>query len=276
MATGPISLTANDVSPIGNVLSTSLVTAPSHGTVVVNGDQTITFTGAAGGDTFQLLYANFTTAPINYSSTPATLQANIQSALSTLVASTPITGLGTPVVSATSATSVTVTFNSATSVTEPPISIFNGVFVAGSASVASQGTFVYTPVTGYLGPDSFTYSDTDPTTGLTGNAATVNLNVTPRLSIPSNLVIPSVPGTTFAVPVMLDNPNPTGSGGLSAASEAINFNPAVLQEVSVSLDRPPPIPVPCKRSPSGRESPTATRLRWFSPDLSPRLARSPQ
>ena len=79
-----------------------------------------------------------------------------------------------------------------------------------NASVASQGTFVYTPVTGYLGPDSFTYSDTDPTTGLTGNAATVNLNVTPRLSIPSNLVIPSVPGTTFAVPVMLDNPNPTG------------------------------------------------------------------
>ena len=78
VATGPISLTANDVSPIGNVLSTSLVTAPSHGTVVINGDQTVTFTGAAGGDTFQLLYANFTTTAINYSSTPATLQANIQ------------------------------------------------------------------------------------------------------------------------------------------------------------------------------------------------------
>ena len=93
----------NDTSPIGNPLSASLVTGPAHGTVVVNGDQTINFSGVVNGDTFQLLFANFTTAPITYSSTPATLQANIQSAPRALMTSTPITGLGTPVVTANSA-----------------------------------------------------------------------------------------------------------------------------------------------------------------------------
>ena len=37
------------------------------------------------------------------------------------------------------------------------------------------------------------------------------------------------------MPVNIDNPNPLGSGGLTGASQAINFNPNVLQEVSVSL-----------------------------------------
>jgi hypothetical protein len=191
MPSGPFSLTANDTSPVGNPLSTSLVSGPSNGVVSINGDQTITFGSTeTNGDLFQLLYANFTTAPIAYSTTAATLQSNTQAALNNLIASTPIVGLGTPVVAATSNTSVTVTFTSSTNLVEPAMAVF-GATLTGSnptLAVASQGSFVYTPNTGYLGADSFTYEDTDSGTGLVSNIATVNLNVTARLSIPTNLI----------------------------------------------------------------------------------------
>jgi len=56
--------------------------------------------------TFQLTFNGQTTVPIAYSATPATLQANIQAALDTLRASASVTRL----VTAVSATTVTVTF----------------------------------------------------------------------------------------------------------------------------------------------------------------------
>ena len=47
----------------------------------------------------------------------------------------------------------------------------------GSVTVNANGTFTYTPVTNYVGPDSFTYRCTDGL--LTSNIATVNLTVVP-------------------------------------------------------------------------------------------------
>ena len=95
----------------------------------------------------------------------------------------------------------------------------------GSLTFNSDGSFVYTPNTGYLGADSFTYKDVD-TAPLTSNIATVNLTVTARLSIPTNLT--GTQGGTVVVPVNIDNPNPLGSGGLAAASLAIDYNPSVF------------------------------------------------
>ena len=57
----------------------------------------------------------------------------------------------------------------------------------GSLTLSSNGSFIYTPNTGYLGGDSFTYDDVDEAAGLTSNVATVNLTVTSRLSIPTNI-----------------------------------------------------------------------------------------
>src|SRR5262249_55332579 len=45
----------------------------------------------------------------------------------------------------------------------------------GTLALADDGTFTYTPVPGYRGPDSFTYQAKDG--GLTSNTATVNLTV---------------------------------------------------------------------------------------------------
>ena len=54
----------------------------------------------------------------------------------------------------------------------------------GSVTVNSDGSFLYTPNTGYLGTDSFTYQASD---GSNSSQATVTITVTSRLSIPTNL-----------------------------------------------------------------------------------------
>ena len=110
----------------------------------------------------------------------------------------------------------------------------------GTLTLNANGSFTYVPSTGYLGPDSFVYAATDsgiPTGG--GNTpsatATVTLHVTPRLSIPTNLTVS--PSGSVVVPVIMDNPNPSGSAsnGLVNAVLAIDYNPSVFAEGGVSL-----------------------------------------
>src|SRR6185295_9271562 len=88
----------------------------------------------------------------------------------------------------------------------------------------ADGSFSYTPAVGYVGADSFTYKVNDGF--VDSNVATVNLTVGSRLSIPTNLG--AVPGGTVVVPVNINNPNPFGSGGLNAATLALNYDPAVF------------------------------------------------
>lgn len=55
----------------------------------------------------------------------------------------------------------------------------------GTLIFSSNGSFVYTPNLGYLGPDRFTYQANDGSNN--SNVATVNISVTAVLSIPTNL-----------------------------------------------------------------------------------------
>ena len=97
--------------------------------------------------------------------------------------------------------------------------------VNGTLTFNSNGSFLYTPNIGFLGTDSFTYQDNDGTANST-NTATVTINVTSRLSIPTNLT--GLQGGTVTVPVNIDNPNPNNSGGLNAVTLAIDYDPTVL------------------------------------------------
>lgn len=87
-----------------------------------------------------------------------------------------------------------------------------------------DGSFTYAPTGNYLGTDSFTYQAQN-SFGLTSAAATVNLTVTPTLSIPQNLA--GTAGGTVTVPVNIDNPDP-GGNGLTAANLAITYDPAAF------------------------------------------------
>ncbi len=91
---------------------------------------------------------------------------------------------------------------------------------------------MYTPpATGFIGTDTFTYTANDGVND--SSVATVTLNVTPRLSIPTTLS--GTPGGKVVVPVYIDNPNPAGSNGLTSVELAIDYNPAVLSSPVVSV-----------------------------------------
>jgi hypothetical protein len=94
----------------------------------------------------------------------------------------------------------------------------------GSVTLNADGSFTYSPTPGYVGSDSFTYKAND---GFNNSApATVSLTVTSRLSIPTNLT--GSANRTVVVPVNVDNPNPPGSGGITAAVLAIDYDPNVF------------------------------------------------
>ena len=101
----------------------------------------------------------------------------------------------------------------------------------GTLVLNSNGAFVYTPSFNFIGADSFTYQATDGV-NLSG-IATVNLTVTARLSIPTNLT--AALGGTVVVPVNVDNPDPAGSGGLDGVALAIDFDPTVFNTSASSI-----------------------------------------
>jgi hypothetical protein len=70
----------------------------------------------------------------------------------------------------------------------------------GSVSLNADGSFTYTPATGYVGADSFTYRDTDGT--LDSNIATVSLSVIQNYNPPvaGNDTFSTTQGETLVVP----------------------------------------------------------------------------
>ncbi len=67
----------------------------------------------------------------------------------------------------------------------------------GSVTVNADGSFVYTPTTGYIGADSFTYTLTNAVSGSTG---TVNLTVTGMAPTATNDSYTVTTGLTLTVP----------------------------------------------------------------------------
>jgi hypothetical protein len=92
----------------------------------------------------------------------------------------------------------------------------------GSATFNANGSFLYTPTPGYVGPDSFTYQANNGV--FNSNIASVTINVTAKLSIPTTLTGPA--GGTVNVPVNIDNPSL--AGGLTSATLAIDYDPTVF------------------------------------------------
>lgn len=86
----------------------------------------------------------------------------------------------------------------------------------GAVALAADGSFTYTPVEGYRGPDSFTYNATDVTGA--SNAATVRLDVLPADIARATRFVPLAPTRIF------DTRDGTGlpSAGFVAADTSID------------------------------------------------------
>ncbi len=234
--------------------------------VGANAVQTLTFSGGSTQGVFQLAFESQTTGQLSYSTVPSTLQSTIQTALanlssigagnvavsaasSTMVTVTFQAGLGglpqpnmtvdptvahggnNPLVTVATTTNgdAGALVNAFSPIGDPIFAIQESSPADGTLSFNANGSFTYTPNFNFVGADSFTFVADDPT--LVGSAgysstATVTVNVTARLSIPTNLT--GVPGGTVVVPVNMDDPDPAGSGGVVGVAIAIDYNPSFL------------------------------------------------
>jgi hypothetical protein len=145
-------LAGNDTPSADGSSVWSLTTGAAHGTVVVNADGTYTYTPAAGytgTDSFTYTITDAagttSTASVTLTVTPIAPTAVADSASGDENAT--ITGS-----LATNDTPVAGESNTWTVATDP---------AHGSVVVNADGTYAYTPDTGYVGKDSFTYTITD-------------------------------------------------------------------------------------------------------------------
>jgi hypothetical protein len=191
------SLLSNDSDLDGDVLSIASFTQPAHGTLVDNGNGTFTYTPAAnyhGPDsyTYTVTDGNGGTATATVSISVASVNDSPAPVNDTL---TRTTGQDTPVtVSMTTLLGNDVDHDGDTltiaSFTQP---------AHGTVVDNGNGTFTYTPDTGYDGTDSYTYTVSDGQGGLA--SATVTINVVPAVTTPE--VLPPVfVNTPPVVPVV--------------------------------------------------------------------------
>lgn len=158
-----INVLANDIDPDGDALTVSIAAAPANGVAVVNADNTVTYTPAAnynGSDSFTYAVSDGRGGTASAAVT-VTIIAVDDPAVAVNDAAT--TTLGTPVTISVLANDYHV---------DGPLTVASASTPShGTATVNADGTITYTPVAGYAGTDSFTY------TLVGGATATVTVTV---------------------------------------------------------------------------------------------------
>jgi hypothetical protein len=191
----PIALTATGQG----TLTYTVATQPVHGTL----------TGVAPSLTY---------TPSNTYSGPDSFTFNVSNAGGSSVGMVNLTVGQAPATPVAQSRSATVNFNTPTPITAvagggngTPLtySVVSGP-AHGTLSAFSGATLTYTPVTGYAGPDSFTFKATDGTN--TSNTATMSITVNPAAPVANNQSVTTAFGT--AAPITL---SATGNGTLTYA-----------------------------------------------------------
>jgi gliding motility-associated-like protein len=184
-------VTAND-GPSG-VGATVTPTNGAHGTTTVDATGKVTYTPAnnyVGKDTYTYTLTNNGAV-----SDPITVTVSIKPIGTPDVISTP---RNTPV-------TTTVTANDGPSGTGTTVTPTNGTH--GTTTVDGTGKVTYTPVTGYVGPDTYTYTLTTPD-GVVSDPITVTVNIKPA-GVPDATTTPiNTPVTT----TVTANDGPSGVG----------------------------------------------------------------
>jgi gliding motility-associated-like protein len=159
-------ITASDAD--GDALSFTVITAPAHGTVVVNPDGTYTYTPAnnySGTDVFTVTVSDgkggTTTVTINVTVNPTNVAPVASAPAVTTNEDTPVNGT----ITATDADGDPLTFT----VTTAP--------AHGTVVINPDGTYTYTPAPNYNGPDTFTVTVSDGKGGTT--TVTIPVTISP-------------------------------------------------------------------------------------------------
>ena len=206
---------ANDSDPDGNPLSAVLVSGPTHGTLSLNADGGFTYTPAAnyhGSDSF------------SYRASDGTLQSGPATVTLTVSAVNDAPTAAADAYSTGEDTALTVEASGVlANDTDPDGDALNAALVSGpthgSLTLNANGSFTYTPIANYNGPDTFTYRANDGT--LDSGLATVTITVTPVNDAPvaTNDAYTTDEDTalTIAAPGVLGNDSDPDSSTLTAA-----------------------------------------------------------
>jgi VCBS repeat-containing protein len=164
----------NDTDADGDSLTAALVNGPAHGTLSVNANGFLTYaptTGYSGSDSF------------TYKANDGTADSNVATVSLTVVNHAPVAGNATYTMDKNNTLTVS-TPGLLTNCTDADGDSLTTALVNGPAhgtlSLNANGSFTYTPTTGYSGNDSFTYKANDGTAD--SNAATVSLTILNNVS----------------------------------------------------------------------------------------------
>ncbi len=216
---------AKDIDHNGLTLTAALASngAPAHGSLALNADGSFTYTpnaGYAGTDSFTYIASDGlsssapTTVTLNVSAAPIV----VHSAAYSLRENAPVSK---------DATGGVLSFDSDNNGLTLSASLTaNGGPSHGTLVFNADGSFTYTPTTGYYGSDSFTYVASDGAT--TSAPITVGLKVTPLLAVSHTDYFSVQAGNPLSVAaatgVLANDTDPNGLT-LSAAL-AVNGGPA--------------------------------------------------
>ena len=234
-SSGPGSLTANDTdADPGDVLRVVGVTAPVHGSVVLNPDGSVRYTPAAtysGPDAFTytvsdgLLTASATvTLGVRLSNTPPVASNDSYSVAEDTTLTVPA-GSG-------------VLANDTDPEHDPLTAVVTSLPQHGVVNFNANGGFTYVPMANYNGPDAFRYKANDG--GDDSNEASVNITVTPVNDAPSFTKgadqIKAGSAGAQTVPNWATN---VSAGPSDEAGQALNFivtadNPALFTVPAIS------------------------------------------
>jgi hypothetical protein len=174
----PNGVLSNASDPLGNPLSAVVVDGPSNGQLTLNNDGSFTYTpnaGFSGTDTF------------TFQATDGTSNSATATATVLVTDPTPIAGGVSYQVAANSVLTVTAPNGVLQSATDPfgnPLSavVVNGP-TNGQLTLNGDGSFTYTPNSGFSGTDTFTFQATDGTYTSAPATATIAVNAPPRINL---------------------------------------------------------------------------------------------
>lgn len=163
-----VAVLANDTDPDGNALTVTGFVSPTHGTAVINGAATVTYTPAAnyvGVDTFA-----YTVSDGQGGTAVGTVIITVTAANDVPVA------VGDTVTASAGATSIAVLTND----TDPDGDTLTITAVTqgahGTVGSSAGGVVTYTPTVGYSGQDVFTYTVSDGHGGTATGTVTVTVS----------------------------------------------------------------------------------------------------
>ncbi|WP_291987644.1 Ig-like domain-containing protein [Luteitalea sp.] len=195
---------ANDNTNGGGAMTASLQSNVAHGTLVLNANGSFTYTpatGYAGADSFTYRAVNGVG-----NGNAVTVSLMVNAAVPTTVAEAYSTAFNTALTVAAPGVLANDSANGGASLT----AVLQSNVAHGTLALNANGSFTYTPATGYSGADSFTYRAVN-TVG-PGNTVTVSLTVDPAPPVgpqpPSNFRITGISGNTVSMAWTLPTSGP--------------------------------------------------------------------